>query len=226
MIGIITALQKFRQDSYADIAKCSTLEHFAVPHGKQSTLIDYKGGFHHASFFTGHDTEGKYSIPGTISPGTALSGGNLVDLSTNNFIALLVGYFDNGATTFQLGDSTTNGYLQWSGGGGIKGAGGSAALAFAMNPDLVQGRALIRSGTASTQLFVDGSSVDSDNTTNVGSVLLDDDIGSLFIDQFYGLVIFKFNGSLPSDYVTVLNEIIADLKNGNHRLPKAVESWA
>lgn len=226
MTGIVTPFQNFRENDFADINKCVTLEHFIVPSGRSSSLIDYKTGLRYADAFTGHDVSEKYSIPAAVSPGTAITEGSWVDLSTNNFAALVVGFWDNSILTVQYGDSTTNGNLAWSATGGIKGDGGTASLAVAPNdPDTVNGRTLIRSAADSTRLEIDGAVIDSDNSTDVGEVTLDDDIGLLFLDQFYGSVIFKFAGNLPDDFDAVLAVLISDLKNGIYRVSKAVEDW-
>lgn len=218
-----TALQQMRSGrDYADLANCATLKHLLVPIGKQSTLIDYIAGVHKTSFFTGN--EDLYGIPGTTAPDTAVTGGNWVDFSTNNFIALLVGYFDNALTNFQIGTAVSN-HVLFSSNSAIAGAGATASFSSNANVSEVQGRAIIRSGLSASSIEIEGVEVDV-ATQTLGAVTPADTIGSLFIDQFYGCAVFVFSGALPSNYAAVIAEITADFKAGNYRIPKAVEDWA
>lgn len=222
MANIITARQAFKANGGADIANCSTLAHILVPYGKQSTLIDYKAGVHKTGYFSSHSDA--YSVPGTVTPGTALTGGEWVDLGTANFIALLVANWNNALLNVQIGDSATNGKLVWSGSGEVVGAGGAASLGYTTNTGVVSGRALIRESAAATRLEVDGITRAS-SAVDVGAVTLDDDFGHVLLSAFYGLLIFKFSGDLPSNYSTVISEISENLQAGVYRLPPEIEDW-
>lgn len=221
---IRTPKMYLRESGYANPANCLTLKNLWVPIGQSLDLIDYVAGAHLSGAFTSKSDSG-YAVP-SIASNTALTGGNIADPGTANFIWLATYKQLDVLNSIRLGTSAGN-YVDLSQfTGGIVGAGGSDAAGFSVTADTTNVRtcAIVRSAAAAADVLIDGV-VNASTTTDVGAITLGNFISMVSVAEFYGSALFVFSGSLPSNYLTVMAEIDANFSAGNYRLPSACEAW-
>lgn len=225
MENLMSHVAQFGKDGYPQLSEVPTLKHLFVMGRNSTTMIDLVSGVHKTSAYDSVSDDRKYSLPATgVAADTAVTGGNWVDFSTDNFVIAAVMTVTGALWQLTIGTTSGQGiFLVPAAFTKIVGASGTSNTA--TNPgtswDYI---AASRNATGGLDLITDGTIIDTD-ATDAGAIAPADTIGINGIAAFYGLAIFQFSGDTPSDYLSVLDDLAADLRAGNIRVPKACADW-